>query len=506
VRTLVGPHFLEDAVQDYETYDAVGLAELIRKREATAAELLEAARTRAAEVNPMINAIVAEVDPPTSDASADAPFAGVPFLLKDLHQDLAGYVTSNGSRAYASTKAVETATVVRRWLDAGLVVFGKTNTPEFGAKAQTEPALFGPARNPWNTDHTPGGSSGGSAAAVAAGIVPCAAASDGGGSIRIPASTCGLFGLKASRGLVPHGPASGEGMGGMATNGVISRSVRDTAAMLDVLVGPEPESPFLPASSATPYSDEVGRDPGRLRIAVCTASSINPNPDPEALAAAADAAALLSSLGHDVEILDRAPYDDAALAKDFLTSWFVHAAHSVDTAKELTGADDSAFEPDTLVMAALGRATRSVDFVQSIENRQLHVRRLAEFHQTHDLLLTPTTATPPPRVGAFDAPPLVLAAQNALLKARAARLLKLTPIVDQMISQNLGWVPYTQLANLTGRPAMSVPLHWTANQLPIGVQFVGRLGAEGQLLRLASQLEQAQPWADRRPPLRRSRP
>ena len=488
-------------MQDYEKYDAVGLAELVRKGEVTPAELLEAARARAAEVNPKINAIIADVDPPTADASADAPFAGVPFLLKDLDQDLAGHVTTNGSRAYASTKAEETTTVVRRWLDAGLVVFGKTNTPEFGAKAQTEPALFGPARNPWNTDHTPGGSSGGSAAAVAAGIVPCAAASDGGGSIRIPASACGLFGLKPSRGLVPHGPAAGEGMGGLATNGVISRSVRDTATMLDVLVGPEPESPFLHASAESRYSDEVGREPGQLRIAVCTASSINPNPDPEARAAAAEAAELLSSLGHDVEIIDRAPFDDAALARDFLTSWFVHAAHSVATAKALTGAKDSAFEPDTLVMAALGRATKSVDFVQSIENRQLHVRRLAEFHTTHDLLVTPTTATPPPRVGAFDAPAPVLAVQNVLLKVRGAGLLKLTPIVDQLISQNLGWVPYTQLANLTGRPAMSVPQHWTANGLPIGVQFVGRLGAEGQMLRLASQLEQAQPWADKRPPL-----
>lgn len=488
-------------MQDYGTNDAVGLAELVRKREVSPAELLEAARARAAEVNPKINAIVADVDPPASAASADAPFAGVPFLLKDLFQDLAGHVTTNGSRAYASTKAEETTTVVRRWLDAGLVVFGKTNTPEFGAKAQTEPALFGPARNPWDTDRTPGGSSGGSAAAVAAGIVPCAAASDGGGSIRIPASACGLFGLKASRGLVPHGPVAGEGMGGMATNGVISRSVRDTAAMLDVLVGPEPEGPFLHATAESRHLDEVGRDPSQLRIGVCTSSAINPNPDPEALAAAAEAAELLGSLGHHVEIIERAPFDDAALAKDFLTTWFVYAAYSVDTAKTLTGADDSAFEPDTLVMAALGRATKPVDFVRSIENRQLHVRRLAEFHKGHDLLVTPTTATPPPRVGAFDATAGVLAAEKALLKVRGAGLLRLTPIVDQMISQNLGWVPYTQLANITGRPAMSVPLHWTAGGLPIGVQFVGRLGAEGQMLRLASQLEQAQPWAHRRPAL-----
>jgi Asp-tRNA(Asn)/Glu-tRNA(Gln) amidotransferase A subunit family amidase len=391
--------------------------------------------------------------------------------------------------------------VVQRWLDAGLVVFGRTNTPEFGAKGITESLHLGPARNPWNTDHTPGGSSGGAAAAVAAGIVPCAAASDGGGSIRIPASACGVFGLKPSRGLVPAGPVTGEGLGGTATNGVVSRSVRDTAAMLDVLVGPAPESPYLSARPQTSYADEVGRDPGRIRVGVWTASSINPDPHPEAVAAAMRTAELLAGLGHEVEELTEAPFDDAALAQDFLTTWFAHAAYSVDTAKALTGCDDSAFEPDTLVMAALGRATRPVDLVAAIENRQLHVRRLAAFHASYDVLLTPTTATPPPRIGAFDLPPKIQAAQKALVRVRAAGLLRYTPVVQQMISQNLGWVPYTQLANITGRPAMTVPLHWTPEGLPIGSQLVGALGSEGRLLRLAAQLEQAQPWSDRRPPI-----
>jgi Asp-tRNA(Asn)/Glu-tRNA(Gln) amidotransferase A subunit family amidase len=294
-------------MNDYQSHDAVGLAALVRSGDVTPAELLAAARARVAEVNPRINAVVREIEPP---AAGEGPFAGVPFLLKDLHQDLAGHPTSDGSRALAATRRTETATAVQRWLDAGLVVFGKTNTPEFGAKGVTEPVVFGPARNPWNTGHTPGGSSGGAAAAVAAGIVPCAAASDGGGSIRIPASACGLFGLKPSRGLVPAGPAVGEGIGGTATNGVISRSVRDTAAMLDVLVGATPESPYLPALPAGPYADEVGRDPGTLRIGVCTASAINPDPHPEALAAARSAAELLAGLGHHVEELDAAPGSD----------------------------------------------------------------------------------------------------------------------------------------------------------------------------------------------------
>jgi len=486
-------------MDDYRSHDAVGLAALVREKQVSAEELLAAARARAYEVNDRINAIVVDVDPPV--ANPEGPFAGVPFLLKDLGQDLAGYPTSGGSRSLATTPARENATVVQRWLDAGLTVFGKTNTPEFGAKGITEPHLFGPARNPWNTDHTPGGSSGGAAAAVAAGIVPCAAASDGGGSIRIPASACGLFGLKPSRGLVPSGPLVQEGLGGIATHGVVSRSVRDTAAMLDVLVGAGPDAPYLPALPATPYADEVGQDPGRLRIGLCTASTINPTPHAEAVVAATLAGELLESLGHEVELLDRQPFDDAALARDFLTTWFVYAADSVAQAKRVSGSGDSGFEPDTLVMAALGRATDPVALVRAIEDRHLHVRRLTEFHATYDLLLTPSTALPPPRIGALDLPPALQRAQKALVRARGAGLLRFTPVVDQLIDENLGWVPYTQMANLTGRPAMSVPLHWTADGLPIGAQLVGRLGSEGQLLRLAAQLEEARPWADRRPVL-----
>ncbi|CAN5198979.1 amidase [soil metagenome] len=485
---------------EYASHDAVGLAELVATKQVTTGELLAAAQARAAEVNPRINAIVIDVEP-GDRAAPDGAFAGVPFLIKDLHQDLVGYATAGGSRSLAEVTATENATVVQRWLDAGLVIFGKTNTPEFGAKGITEPELFGAARNPWNTDHTPGGSSGGTAAAVAAGIVPCAGASDGGGSIRIPASACGLFGLKASRGLVPSGPASGEPLGGTATDGVISRSVRDSAAMLDVLAGATKESPYLPSIPTGGYAAEVGQEPGRLRIAVCTASSINPSPDAEAVEAARAAADLLTELGHDVVELPVAPFDDAALAKDFLTSWFVYCAYSVEEAKRVSGCGDEGFEDDTLIMAALGRATGSVDLVRAIESRHTHVRRLAEFHETYDLLLTPTTATAPPRVGAFTPPLPIRLAQKALLSAKVGGLLRFTPLVDQLITQNLGWVPYTQLANLTGRPAMSVPLHWTPAGLPIGVQFVGRLGADGLLLRLAAQLEQARPWADRRPSL-----
>ncbi|EHN12585.1 6-aminohexanoate-cyclic-dimer hydrolase [Patulibacter medicamentivorans] len=491
---------------DYQRYDGLGLAALVADGEVTAGELLDAARARAAAVNPRINAIVRELEPEAdarvaSDAALSGPFAGVPFVIKDLGQDYAGVPTSGGSRSLATVPAAQHATVVQRWLDAGLVIFGKTNTPEFGAKGITEPELFGPARNPWDLDRTPGGSSGGAAAAVAAGIVPVAGASDGGGSIRIPAACCGLFGLKAGRGLVPSGPLVGEGLHGSATHGVLSRSVRDSAAMLDLLAGADAASPYDAPRPAGPLLDEVGRDPGRLRIGVRVPSAITPDPDPEAHAAVAAAVAALEELGHEVVELPEAPYDDAALAKDFLTSWFVSLAWQVSEIKRRTGCGDEGFERDTLIMAALGRGTSGVAYCDALERRQLHVRRLAEFHAGHDLLLTPTLATPPPRIGEFDLPLPVQRLSDLVLRTRTGGLLRHVGLVDRMIDENLGWVPYTQLANLTGRPAASVPLHWTAAGLPLGVQFVAAPGGEGLLLRLAAQLEAARPWADRRAPL-----
>lgn len=491
-------------MHDYRDHDATSLAELVRSGQVSGEELLAAARARAAEVGPRLNAIVREVDPPAPtgpEPEGGRPFAGVPFLLKDLHQDLAGIPTSGGSRALEDVPAAETAEVVRRWVEAGLVVFGKTNSPEFGAKGITEPHAFGPTRNPWDTARTPGGSSGGSAAAVAAGIVPCAAASDGGGSIRIPASACGLFGIKPSRGLLPYGPAHGEPLGGTATDGVVSRSVRDSAGMLDVLAGPTEVSPYLPGGiPAGGFAAGLDRDPQPLRIGMTWRSAVNPDPHPEAVAAVQHAAEVLTELGHEVVEVPM-PVDDARLAQDFLTTWFVHCAVSVAEARAASGADEDAFEPDTRVMAALGRATSATDFVRAVEGRHEHVRRLAAFHAEHDLLLTPTTATPPPRVGAFELPAPVALAQKALLRARVGGALRFTPIVDQMIAKNLGWVPYTQLANLTGRPAMTVPLHWTPDGLPIGAQLVGRLGSDHLLLRLAAQLERAVPWWDRVPAL-----
>ncbi|CQD23210.1 amidase [Mycolicibacterium conceptionense] len=462
---------------EYRTHDATSLAKLVADKQVSSAELLATAQERAAAVNPKINAIVRDVPASPSD-DLTGPFAGVPFLIKDLAQDYADLPTSAGSRALKSLIAPEHATVVQRWIDAGLVIFGKTNTPEFGAKGITEPDVWGPTRNPWDLTRSPGGSSGGSAAAVAAGIVPCAGANDGGGSIRIPAASCGLVGLKPGRGLTPSGPVVGESMHGAAVQGVVSRTVRDTAAMLDVLSGGSP-----------------------LGIGLRVPTAINPAPHREAFAAVEATAAALTELGHHVEELPQAPFDDAALARDFLLTWFVYSAWELAEAKRLTGAGDDGFERDTLIMAAIGRATSSVDYLDAVQRRQEHTRRLSTFFESYDLLMTPSLATLPPRIGEFDLPVALQHGADVLIKTRTASLLRYTKIVDDMVDKNLGWVPYTQLANITGRPAISLPLHWTAEGLPLGVQFVAPLAGEALLLKLAAQLEQAMPWADRCAPV-----
>ncbi|MEV4732778.1 amidase family protein [Saccharopolyspora sp. NPDC049426] len=483
-------------VEEYLRHDGLGLAELVASGQVTAGELLDAARSRAKAVNPAINAIVAWLDEHADQRVAgelSGPFAGVPFLLKDLGHNLAGAPSSDGCRAFADRTSAVTDTVVQRWLDAGLVVFGKTNTPEFGSKGVTEPALFGPTRNPWDLQRTPGGSSGGAGAAVAAGIVPVAAASDGGGSIRIPAACNGLVGLKAGRGLVPAGPVESEPLLGLATSGVLSRTVRDTAAMLDALIGPEAVSPFAAALPDRPLAEQLDEAPGKLRIGYTTQCALRERPHPEAVRAVERSAELLTELGHEVEEVDP-PHDDRQLGKDFLLVWFVHQADEVDRIKRETGCGDDAFEPDTLMMAALGRMTGAVELSQAQERRREHIAALAGFHSRYDLLMTPTLGEPPIEVGSLATPPALQAVSKLLVRTRTTRVLRLLGMVDQLVEKNLAWVPYTQLANITGRPAISLPLHRTDAGLPMGVQFVGPLQSEALLLRLARQLELAAPW------------
>jgi Asp-tRNA(Asn)/Glu-tRNA(Gln) amidotransferase A subunit family amidase len=484
----------------YLTSDATTLAGLVAAKEVTASELLALARERADAVNPAINAIVMPLtrvaDARAADPNLSGPFAGVPFLVKDLAQEYAGFPTSSGSRALAHDVATEHSLVTRRFLEAGLVVFGKTNTPEFGARAVTEPELWGPTRNPWRLGHTPGGSSGGSGAAVAAGIVPAAGANDGGGSVRIPAACNGLVGLKTSRGIGPYGPQTGELMFGMLTQGVVSRTVRDTAALLDAIIAPDPGAAYEGAMPPVPFAEAIRSAPGRLRIGFSASSAINAHPHAEAVAAVESAASLLSDLGHEVEEV-RPPHDDEALARDFLTIWFAQLYGQVADAKRRFGAKDNQFEYDTLAGAELGRAAGIGPLIEAVTRINEHTRALARFHETHDLLMTPTLAQPPLEIGALTASKGIQGLSRAVARTRSGKALALTGILDQLISDNLSWVPYTQLANLTGRPAISVPLHWTATGLPLGVQLVGPLGADGLLLQVAAQLEQARPWFSR---------
>lgn len=486
-------------LDEYLSSDATALAALVADKQVTAAELLSLARQRTDQVNPTINAVVRMLDQVADARAAEqltGPFAGVPFLVKDLAQEYAGFPTSNGSRALAYDVAEEHAVVTQRFLDAGLVVFGKTNTPEFGAKGITEDDFLGRARNPWNPAHTPGGSSGGSGAAVAAGIVPAAGANDGGGSVRIPAACNGLVGLKLSRGLTPYGPQGSEMMFGMVTQGVVSRTVRDSAALLDAIVGAPARYAAYVAGAPDPFLPRLDQRPARLRIGFTVASAINPSPDPEAVAAVESAATLLTELGHEVEPVEP-PHDDEALARDFLTIWFAQLHGQIRSIKARLGSSDSAFAADSLAVAEIGRAAGVGALFASLDNVNTHIRALDDFHQRCDLLLTPTLAKPPLEVGSVDTPAMLQRASRVIAKVRAGKLLNATGILDQLITDNLGWVPYTQLANITGRPAISVPLHWTAAGLPLGVQFVGPLASDGLLLRLAAELEQARPWFHR---------
>lgn len=490
---------------DYARYDALGLADLVRRGEVKPTELLDAAMARADATQGALNAIVrrfddrarSRVQQPFDPAQ---PFAGVPFLVKDLFQEWAGVPAGWGNRCHHRHPAAETSDVVRRWLDAGLVIFGATNVPEFGARNVTEPLAAGPTRNPWNLGHTPGGSSGGSAAAVAAGIVPVAGANDGGGSIRIPAACTGLFGLKAGRGRISMGPAASEGLFGAAVQGVVSRSVRDTAAMLDLLQGPEPHAPYWMPPPATSYLAGLSRPPRPLRIGFTTDAPTGTPVDPQAVAAVEDAARLLTDLGHHVEAVPL-PFDGPALMADFMQGWFCVQAMLLRELGRVEGLRDRDVEPDSRVMADVGRTVSAPEFLACLGRWHEHTRALAAFHGRFDLWLSPTLNGPPVPIGAMTTPPALHLVNRLLSALGLFGLIRRTRFFNDTVLKNLAWTPYTQLANVTGRPAMSVPLYWTPEGLPLGVQFTGALDSEGLLLQLAAQLEQARPWAQRRPVL-----
>jgi amidase len=470
-------------LSEYERYDGLGLAELVASKQVTAEELLDAAIERVERCNPALNAVVSRLYDQARAAIASGhppgPFTGVPYLLKDLGVQYAGAVTSNGSQFFRDAVADHDSEIVVRLKRAGLVIFGKTNTPEFGLSTSTESRLFGPTRNPWNRDFSAGGSSGGAAAAVAAGVLPMAHATDGGGSIRIPASACGLFGLKPTRARTPAGPEVGEGWSGASIGHAITRTVRDSAALLDATAGPDIGDPYWAPPPARPFLAEVGADPGSLKIAVTTHAWNRQPTDPECAAAVAAALSLCEQLGHRVKEA-RPEWDEEARGSATRLIIAAHLRAQLEEFGERVGRAASAqdVEPRTWSAAEYGRNQSASDHVRAIRAVHRMGRALGSFFTNWDLLLTPTMCRPPYKLG-------VLSMANT--------------DNDAYLQALLGTIAFTSPFNSSGHPAMSVPLHWTEDGLPVGVQFVARFGDEATLIRLAAQLERAQPWAARRP-------
>jgi len=459
------------------------MAGLVRKGEVTPAELVEAVIERIERVNPDLNAVVTKMYDEARQIAAgilpEGPFRGVPFLLKDLQAAYEGVKMTAGSRYLRDFIPNGDSELVKRYKQAGLIVVGKTNTPEFGIMPTTEPELFGATRNPWDVTRSTGGSSGGSAAAVAAGIVPVAHANDGGGSIRIPASCCGIFGLKPTRGRNPLGPHFGDVFGGLVAEHVVSRTVRDSAAMLDATSGPEPGDPYCAPAPARPFSREVGADPGRLRIAWTTKTMTGVPVHEDCVAAVEDAVKLCSELGHEV-IEDAPQLDGNMLTQAFMCLWASGNAWMIDSMSYAVGRhpEPDELEPLTRVLVEMGRQQTAPAYLMSVQVLQSYGRRIALFMENYDVMLTPTLAEPPAPLGTFDSP-----ADDPLAGMRRAA----------------GFVPFTPICNATGQPAMSVPLYWNAAGLPIGTHFIGRFGDEATLFRLAAQFESARPWAGKYP-------
>jgi amidase len=467
---------------EYADYDGLGLAELVKEKKVKPAELVEAAIERIERLNPQLNAIVFKAyDEARTKAKAklSGTFAGVPMLLKDILCDKKGWPTRRGSRFLPAAPSAFDATLVARFEAAGLIPLGKTNVPEFGIVPFTEPKLYGPARNPWKLDYSTGGSSGGSAAAVAAGIVPLAHANDGGGSIRIPASCCGLVGLKPTRGRNPLGPMFGDLRGGLVAEHVVSRSVRDTAAALDATAGPEIGDPYAAPPAPRSYLAAIRKKPKELRIAFSTTRLGGGAIDPECRAATEAAAKLCEKLGHHVqEGTPQVSTDD--IGANFAPIWASGLTMTIDvvakTAGKTPARDD--FEGFTWSLYQYGKTVTAAQYQLCWASLQRLSRQVAAWQRPYDAWISPVLASPPMKIGTINFE------ETDLMKAWA-------PIAH--------YAPFTALQNITGQPAISLPLAWSKSGLPIGVQFVGRFGEEHLLLQLTAQIEKAEPWSKKRP-------
>jgi amidase len=473
------------ATNDLARLDAVGLAGLVRRKEMSAAELVRAAIARIEAVNPTINAVVT---PLFEEALAEAgrplaagPLAGVPFLLKDLGTGQAGVLQTAGSRALRNFRPEVDNPMVTSYRKAGLIIVGRTNTPEFGNHSTTEPLLFGPTRNPWALERTVGGSSGGSAAAVAAGMVPAASGGDGAGSIRIPASCCGVFGFKPSRGRASRAPA-GEEIGGFNVRHAITRSVRDSAALLDAIAGPVPGDPYYATPPARPYLKEMNHMPRRKRIAWSDRAPLGTAVDPECVAAVRETAKLLESLGHELE--EAAPeFDPEVMIGPMVLIWAVGNLEDATDSERILGRPlrRDELEETTWELVEHGKRFSALDVFNAVGDLSAAARSIAPFFEKYDAWLTPTLARPPEML-------------DVLNRSQGGS-------AEAWWRFDCEFNAFNPMANITGQPAMSLPLHWTAAGLPVGSLITGRYGGEAALFRLASQLEQARPWADRVPPV-----
>lgn len=472
-------------INEYDKLDAVAMAGLVQRGELTAQELLDEAMVRTEARDPVLNAVTTRFYDHASAQIAkglpEGPLTGVPYLLKDLGVYYAGFPTTNASRLFADFRSPVDSTLADRYVKAGLVIFGKTNLSEFGISATGEPLMLGTCRNPWSLEHTTGGSSAGAVSAVAGGIVPSAHAADGGGSIRIPAAHTALFGLKPTRARIPLGPHISESWAGMTIHHAVTRSVRDSAVLLDISQGGAAGDPYWAPPAPASYLDLVTREPGRLKVAVSLKSFEGVALDTEVREAVEQAARLCESLGHQVDWVD---LDTVISAEEYIRcrADIIHASMytSLSRRKAQLG---QAWGPEGLqhVTWMFGEAGRSVTaqaYLTAIQTLQRVSRGVGEQFQQWDVLLTPVCATPPHRLGEVD----MEARELEPYKASARK-----------------YTGYTSIQNVTGQPAMSVPLHWSTSGLPIGVQFTGRFGDEATLFQLAGQLERAAPWWDKLP-------
>jgi Asp-tRNA(Asn)/Glu-tRNA(Gln) amidotransferase A subunit family amidase len=469
---------------EYRRHDATALAGLIAKREVSAKEVLETAIARAEQVNPSINAIVhTQYDRARAAVAAgpaSGPLSGVPYLIKDLGIFQAGEPATFGSSLFKGFVADHDSAYVRRCQEAGLIIIGRSSSPEFGLNPNTEPRLYGPCRNPWQLGRSAGGSSGGAAAAVVAGILPVAHATDGGGSIRIPAAQCGVFGLKPSRGRISLAPDAGEGWGGLSIGHVVSRSVRDSALMLDCTAGAEPGDPYTAPPPERSFAACLARPPKKLRIGMSLTDHRGGKLHSECAKAVAAAAKLCAQLGHTVDEVPIAP-DLVALRPMNSLIAAANTARALGLRWKALGRQPNSNDVERVTWAVYQRGLKvgGVEYVEAIAAAHAIGRKFAAFLTNWDVLLTTTLPAPPPPLGYFD--------QNGDVETFVARVTE--------------YLSITLLHNATGTPAMSVPLHWTADGLPVGVHFAARYGEEATLLRLAAELETAQPWFERVPPL-----